>query len=127
MSDVPEPLPQTLELSAFSGSLSRVGGVGWKARQAGPAGGQQLVRDKSVADGDLPYLPAGRLIAADPDLDAAEGVVVGRSALLFVPFVHLRIAVVVDAVGAFVDQAFGHFLVDAVGFVVCGEGVIYPA
>ena len=47
-----------------------------------------LVGHERVADGDLPDLATGRFIAADADLDAAEGNGIGGGGLLFGNIVH---------------------------------------
>ena len=121
MSDVPEPLPQTLELSAFSGWLSRVGGVELESPPAPVSG--LLVRDKCMADGDLADLPAGRLIAADPHLDAAKGHRIGWRCLPLVRVIDDVIGVVIEAVCAFVDRSVA-VLVDSVEFVVQAPGIV---
>ena len=94
-----------------------------------------LVRHERVPHGDLPHLPAGRFEAADPDLDPAERIWVGRLCLPFVNVVDDTIGrnnrhgksrgnLVVGAVRALIRVP-DAVLIDAVGLVMRAPGVVH--
>ena len=101
--------------------------------------GRRSVGHERMPHRHLPHLPAGGFVAADPHLDTAERIGIGRGGFEFAGnvgnaiaigidrhFVDLAVGIVIDPIGALIGSA-AAILVAAIGLVVGALGVVRPA